>query len=136
MNRYWYYALLLAIAAFVISMAVLWRDNTATDSKNDLTNWAATIFLLCVVCGPGLLAKQVFTLLVPVEQHAKNRRRLLREISRAETTREQAAATKTRIQLLRAWWEQERDCMHAIYMLNYKEAGGTKTENPYPRSTG
>lgn len=135
MNRYWYYALLVAIALFVASMAVLWRDNTATDNTNDLTTWAATIFLLCVVCGPGLLAKQVFTLLVPVEQHAKNCRRLLREISRAETAREQAAATKTRIQTLFAWAGQEATRMRAIYLLNYKEAGGKKAENPYG-STG
>lgn len=131
MNRVTYYLLIIGIAVFVLSMALLWQDNTATDNANDLTSWAAATFLVFVVCGPGLLAKHIFTLLVPVEQHAKNRRRLQREIKHAEETRRGAAATKTRLQLVYAWYQQEAERMRSIYTLNYKEAGGRRAENPY-----
>lgn len=131
MNRFWYYLLLIGIALFVLSMGLLWRDNTAAEDSNDLTSIAAAVFLVFVVCGPGLLAKQVFTLLVPVESHAKNRRRLLREIRKAELVRSKAAAAKAQVQNWYAWYLQESNRMRNIYLLAYREAGGTKQENPY-----
>ena len=42
MKRLWCPLLLLSIAAFVISMALLWRDNVEND---DLVSWASAIFL-------------------------------------------------------------------------------------------
>ncbi len=131
MKRFWYYALLTGIALFVISMALLWRDNTATEDSDNLTNLASATFLVFVVCGPGLLAKQVFGMLVPVEELAKNRRRLLREIKNAEEIRSKAAATKARLQLAYHFYEQESTRMRSIYLLSYKEAGGKSKENPY-----
>lgn len=126
----WYYLTLTAIALFVMSMAVLWHDNTATDDTSPIATWAAAIFLAFMVCGPSLLAKQLFTLLVPVERLAKNRRRLKREIAKTEGTRAKAKADKARIQSWHAWYEQESSRMRSIYMLKYKEAGGRKA-NPY-----
>lgn len=139
MKRFWYAALLIGIALFVISMALLWRDNTASEDSDELTTWASAIFLVFVVCGPGLLAKQVFGMLVPVEELAKNRRRLLREIKRAEEIRVKAAAAKTRIQNWYAWYVQESSRMRSIYTLAYRETSGKNTtqshehkvENPY-----
>lgn len=131
MKRFWYYALLIGIALFVMSMALLWRDNTASEDSNDLTNTASAVFLVFVVCGPGLLAKQVFGMLVPVEELAKNRRRLLREIKNAEAIRSSAVAAKTRLQTWYAWYVQESSRMRSIYLLAYKEAGGKAKENPY-----
>jgi hypothetical protein len=137
MKRLWYYLLLTGIALFVLSMAVLWHDNTATEDTSPIATWAAAIFLAFMVCGPSLLAKQLFTLLVPVEALAKNRRRLKREIAKAEATQTKAKEEKTRIQSWHGWYVQESNKMRSIYLLNYKEAGGRKAENPYKlRSVG
>lgn len=139
MRRVIYYALIVGIVIFVVSMALLWRDNTASEETDSLTNWASAIFLVFVVCGPGLLAEKVFATLVPVEELAKNRRRLLRERKRAEEIRVKAVAAKTRIQNWYAWYVQESSRMRSIYLLAYREASnknGTqsreqKVENPY-----
>lgn len=137
-KRLWFYALLVGIALFVGSMALLWRDNTATDDTDVLTSWASAIFLVFVVCGPGLVARKTFDVMVPVEELAKNRRRLLREIKRAEAARNNAVQEKSRLQTWYAWYVQESNRMRSIYMLAYKEAGGKGVENPYvsePRRT-
>ena len=139
MKRFWYAALLIGIALFVGSMALLWRDNTASEDSDTLTTWASAIFLVFVVCGPGLVAKWVFGNLIPVEELAKNRRRLLRESKRAEDIRVKAVAAKTRIQNWYAWYVQESTRMRSIYTLAYREASGKspnttppgKVENPY-----
>src|SRR5439155_1554028 len=109
-----------------------------------LTSWASAIFLVFVVCGPGLLAKSLFSLLVPAEAHAKNRRRLLREIKRAETVRMTAIHEIRLLQNWHSWYVQEANRMRAIYTLAYREASGKtpdttpeaekagmKPENPY-----
>ncbi len=130
MRRTIYYALIGGIVIFVMSMALLWRDNTASEDSDALTTWASAIFLVFVVCGPGLLAKQVFGMLVPVEELAKNRRRLLRESKRAEEIRVKAVAAKTRIQNWYAWYVQESGRMRSIYLLAYREASGKNTTRP------
>lgn len=129
MNRLWYSLVLLTIALLVVSMAILWRDNTASEDTSTLTSWAGAIFLCAVVCGPGLLAKALFAQLVPAQAHAKNRRRLLREIKRAQTASSAAAARITNIQLWHSWWTQEANRMRNRYMLAYREA--RKNDNPY-----
>ena len=139
MKRFWYGALLIGIALFVGSMALLWRDNTASEDSDQLTTWASAVFLVFVVCGPGLVAKWVFGSLIPVEELAKNRRRLLRESRRAEELRAKAATAKARIQNWYAWYVQETTRMRNIYLLAYREASGKntthrrdqRTENPY-----
>lgn len=130
MKRLWYYLVLLVIALLVVSMAILWRDNTATEDTSTLTSWASAIFLCAVVCGPGLLAKALFAQLVPAQAHAKNRRRLLREIKRAQTASSAAAALIKNIQMWHSWWTQEAKRMRNLYSLAYREAGGKK-DNPY-----
>jgi hypothetical protein len=139
MKRLLYYLLLVIIALLVISMALLWRDNTQSEDTSTLANWASAIFLSIAVAGPGLLAKAVFMLLVPAEAHAKNRRRLLREIKRAETVRKAAAEKIQHIENWRSWHRQEANRMRSIYTLAYQEARakthGRRTrvnvENPY-----
>ena len=132
-KRIWFALLLIGITAFVISMALLWRDNTTSEDTSMLANWASAIFLSIAVAGPGLLAKAVFANLVPAEAHAKNRRRLLREIKRAQSVREQAAEEIRLLQNWHSWYVQEANRMRSIYTLAYHEAGGKKTmtENPY-----
>jgi hypothetical protein len=130
-----YPIVLVVIALLVISTALLWRDNTASEDTDTLTTWASAIFLSIAVTGPGLLAKAVFALLVPAEAHAKNRRRLLREIKRAETIRQKAAEKLQRLQDWHSWYVQEANRMHSIYLLAYHEARAknarTRVENPY-----
>ena len=45
MKRLWCPLLLLSIAALVISMALLWRDNVENDDRSTLVSWASAIFL-------------------------------------------------------------------------------------------
>lgn len=133
-KRLWLALLLVGIAAFVISMALLWRDNTASEDTDALSTWAAAVFLSIAVAGPGLLAKAVFANLVPAEAHAKNRRRLLREITRAEAIRKKAAEELRQMESWRSWYLQEANRMRSIYTLAYNEARAKKTrvvENPY-----
>lgn len=132
MKRLLYYLLLVIIALLVISMALLWRDNTQTEDTSALANWASAIFLSIAVAGPGLLAKAVFALLVPAEAHAKNRRRLLREIKRAETARKAAADEIQRIENWHSWYVQEANRMRSIYTLAYREASGKNTPHDGP----
>jgi len=131
-KRFWLAPLLIAVV-FVISMGMLWLENTASEDTSTLANWASAIFLSIAVAGPGLLAKAVFANLVPAEAHAKNRRRLLREIKRAQSVRQQAAEEIRLLQNWHSWYVQEANRMRSIYTLAYREAGGKKTmtENPY-----
>jgi hypothetical protein len=131
-TRLWLAPLLIAIV-FVISMGVLWLENTASEDTSMLANWASAIFLSIAVAGPGLLAKAVFANLVPAEAHAKNRRRLLREIRRAEALRQKAAAEIRTIQNWRSWYVQEANRMRSIYTLAYREASGRSTSTTQPR---
>jgi len=137
--RLWLAPLLVAVV-FVISMGVLWLENTASEDTSTLANWASAIFLSIAVAGPGLLAKAVFANLVPAEAHAKNRRRLLREIQRAEAIRQKAVDGIRQIQNWRSWYVQEANRMRNIYTLAYQEARAKNTrtaktrvavENPY-----
>lgn len=138
-KRIWFALLLILIAVFVVSMALLWQDNTASEDTSTLANWASAIFLSITVAGPGLLAKAVFEHLVPAEAHAKNRRRLLREIKRAEAIRQKAVDAIRQIQNWHSWYVQEANRMRSIYTLAYREASGKspntthpgKVENPY-----
>lgn len=134
-SRVWFAVLLLGSAAFVLSMALLWRDNTASEDTDALTSWAAAIFLAIAVAGPGLLAKTVFASLVLAEMHAKERRRLLREIKHAEAIKEQAVTAIRHIQNWTSWHRQESNRMRSIYTLAYQEARAQRTrvgvENPY-----
>jgi hypothetical protein len=122
----------LSIAAFVISMALLWRDNVEGEDTTTLMSWASAIFLCATVIGPGLLAKSLFSMLVPAEAHAKNRRRLLREIKRAETVRKAAADEIRQIQNWHSWYVQEANRMRSIYTLAYHEASGKNTPHDGP----
>jgi hypothetical protein len=128
---------LMVAIVFVLSMGVLWLENTASEDTSTLANWASAIFLSIAVAGPGLLAKAVFAALVPAEAHAKNRRRLLREIKRAETVRQKAIDGIQQIETWHSWYVQEANRMRSIYTLAYREASGKNTarehkvENPY-----
>lgn len=139
-KRIWFALLLIGITLFVISIAVLWQDNTASEDTSKLANWASAVFLSIAVAGPGLLAKVVFANLVPAEAHAKNRRRLLREIKRAESIRQKAAEKLRRLRDWHSWYVQEANRMRNIYTLAYQEARAKNTrtaktrvavENPY-----
>src|SRR5437667_12612529 len=105
------------MVALVISMALLWRDTVEGEDTSTIVSWASAISLCATVIGPGLLAKSLFRILVPAEAHAKNRRRLLREIKRAETVRKAAAEEIRQIQNWHSWYVQEANRMHSIYRL-------------------
>ena len=132
MKRLWYPLLLVSMVALVISMALLWRDNVENEDTSTLVSWASAIFLCATVIGPGLLAKSLFSMLVPAEAHAKNRRRLLREIKRAETARKAAAEAIQQIQNWHSWYVQEANRMRSIYTLAYYEARGKNTPHDGP----
>jgi len=133
MKRLLYPLLLVIIMLFVVSMALLWRENTQSEDTSTLANWASAIFLSMAVAGPGLLAKAVFALLVPAEAHAKNRRRLLREINRAEAARKEAAQQIHRLQDWHSWYVQEAQRMRAKYTLAYREVNAKNTTPPAER---
>jgi|SRR5581483_5615283 len=130
-KRSWsYYLLLIGIAAFVIAIGVLRHDETSTDDSSEVSNLASTTFMLICTLGPGVLAKELFARLVPVEQLAKNRRRLRRAIATAEAVQREAIRKREQLHLARDWYREEKDRIHANYTLAYREAGGA-VQNPY-----
>jgi cell shape-determining protein MreC len=133
MKRFWYYGLLIAIALFVSSMAVLWRDNTASEDSNDLTSAASVVFLVFVVCGPGLLAKQVFGMLVPVEQYAKERRRLRAELKAVNAAHKEAEQAIKDIERLHNWYLGASKMMVHSYERAYNENASKPHDNPYTK---
>ncbi|MGK2855971.1 MAG: hypothetical protein ACSLFQ_02065 [Thermoanaerobaculia bacterium] len=131
MKRIWYYGVLVAIALFVASMAVLWRDNTASAESDELTSAAATVFLVFIVCGPSLLAKQVFGMLGPVEQSSKERRRLRAKLKAITAEHREAKEAIGNIVHWHAWYVAEYEHMRNAYTRAYNENVGKPQENPY-----
>jgi hypothetical protein len=123
----WFYLLLVVIGIFVLAIGVLRHDETSSKDASGLSNWAGAAFMLICTLGPGLLAKELFRVLLPVEALAKNRRRVRREIRTAETTQAKAIAALDQLTLNRDWYKQEADQITSTYLLAYREAGGRST---------
>jgi hypothetical protein len=128
--RAWFYALIAAIFLFGVSVAALRYEEARAEGVPLTTVLAATTFLVFVTLVPGLLAKEVFVNLVPIEELRRRRRLLRRYIQDAHKRQKKAEHELDQIVLKRDWHRQESDRLRAVYMLAYREAGGT-LDNPY-----
>ncbi len=120
----WFYLLIALIGIFVLAIGVLRHEETSTASSSALTNFASAAFMVICTLGPGILAKELFKVLIPVEAVARNTRRVRREIRNAQRAQAIAIAKLDQLILNREWHKQESQRITSIYLLAYREAGG------------
>ena len=122
----------LAIALIAFTMGILRRDEVADPNASWLSNAANSLFMVALVLGPSLVAHELFKRLVPVEELARERRRLRKNIRLAEKHRKRALDMLDQLTLHRDWHRQESTQIKAVYLLAYREAGGTNPDDPPP----
>jgi hypothetical protein len=115
---------------FVLSVAALWYEDLRADGVPLTTVLGSMVFLVFVTMGPALLAKQVFEILVPLEEQLRHRRLLVRYLGDAKKRAGKAEHDLRQVVLEREWYRQERERLRAAYLLAYRAAGG-KLDNPY-----
>jgi hypothetical protein len=130
----WFYLLIALIAIFVLAVGVLRHDETSTDNASPLTNLASSAFMVICTLGPGILAKELFKVLIPVEALARNSHRVRKEIREAQRAQAQAIAKLDQLILNREWHKQESQRITSTYLLAYREAGGKVPTIPTPHA--